>query len=187
MKDIKSGKDLKVHYDIDVLKKKLNNQKLKDWEDLPDIGLYIDQVLVFLHEPHMCIGNQEQNNFTRPMINNYIKLGLVPHPKGKRYNRDHLAFLVAISLFKQVMSISDAKRFLNLTMDKINPFSAFYRYKDVLNKVFDEIIEHLEDSKNDGNFIPKKIVEYSAKSYAYKFLANELLNLYEKSENEKKD
>ncbi len=164
------------------LQRRLNGQKLKDWDSLPDFGLYMEQVLLFLKEPNMCIGNQDEDNFTRSMINNYIKQGLVPHCDGKKYSREHLAYLVAISLLKQVMSISDVKDFLDITMDVINPFSAFTRYQRSLNTAFDEVIEDIDGWDEGDIFVSKMIIRFAAKSYAYKFLANELLKMYKKTD-----
>jgi Domain of unknown function (DUF1836). len=41
------------------------------------------------------------------MVNNYVKNGLLPHPEKKRYTREHLAYLIAITFLKQVVSIND--------------------------------------------------------------------------------
>ncbi|HAL18027.1 MAG TPA: hypothetical protein DCO86_00115 [Spirochaetaceae bacterium] len=177
----------KINNCKDELKRRLNGQKLKDWDSLPDFGLYMEQVLLFLKEPNMCIGNQDEDNFTRSMINNYIKQGLVPHCDGKKYSREHLAYLVAISLFKQVMSMSDIKDFLSTTMKNINPYSAFTRYQHILNTSFDEVIGDIAGHGEGDIFVSKMIVEFAAKSYAYKFLANEFLKMYKKMDEDGKN
>ena len=41
------------------------------------------------------------------MVNNYTKNALVPRAEGKKYNRDHLAYLTFVCILKQVMSVRD--------------------------------------------------------------------------------
>jgi aspartokinase len=40
------------------------------------------------------------------MINNYVKSGVLPPPKNKKYNRTHLAILMIVCITKPVMEIS---------------------------------------------------------------------------------
>lgn len=46
---------------------------------------------------------------TSSMVNNYVKLGLIPAPVKKRYNKEHVAFLLAITTLKQVLTIPEIK------------------------------------------------------------------------------
>ena len=39
------------------------------------------------------------------MINNYVKLKVLPPPVKKRYNRTHLCYLIIICMLKQVLAI----------------------------------------------------------------------------------
>lgn len=79
---------------------------LPRYEDLPAVALYRDQVLGFVEkalEPLLtCIDGEP---LTPSMINNYVKLGLIAPPRKKRYGREHIARLIVICVFKQVLSI----------------------------------------------------------------------------------
>ncbi len=69
------------------------------WDRMPDIPLYMDQVVDYL-------GRQlDGEGPTSSMVHNYTKSGLLPRPDGKRYSRDHLARLTAICLLKQVLPV----------------------------------------------------------------------------------
>ena len=84
--------------------------ELPQWETLPDIGLYMDQVITFItraYEP--LYGESTKGYLSAPMINNYVKLRILPPPVKKRYNRVHLCHLVIICLLKQVLSISEIR------------------------------------------------------------------------------
>ncbi len=80
------------------------------WEELPDIELYMDQVITFI-EKHLCtlITGEGKKIITSSMINNYVKLGLIPKPIKRRYNKTHLAYLFAISILKNVFTIQEVK------------------------------------------------------------------------------
>ena len=81
--------------------------KLPRYDDLPEIPLYREQVISYIEgvfEPLSCC--VEGPWITPSMVNNYVKAGLVPPPVKKLYGEDQLALLVAICIFKQVLSMS---------------------------------------------------------------------------------
>ena len=78
---------------------------LPRWNDLPDLFLYKDQV-VSLVENRVSPFAIEENLITPAMINNYVKQGLLPKPDHKkRYDRSHVAYLIAITLLKAVLPL----------------------------------------------------------------------------------
>ena len=83
----------------------LRAQRPASWEQLPDFGPYMDQVLSYMDR--QVIRFDENDNLTAAMVNNYTKSGLVPRATGKKYNRDHLAYLTAICVLKHVLSAKD--------------------------------------------------------------------------------
>lgn len=83
------------------------------WEQLPTIPLYVDQVLLYLRDTlRFFERDQEDVLLTNSMINNYVKNGVLPHPEKKKYNRAHLAELVTICMLKQVLAIQDIRTLL---------------------------------------------------------------------------
>ncbi|MDP2814164.1 MAG: DUF1836 domain-containing protein [Erysipelotrichaceae bacterium] len=76
---------------------------LPQWEELPDIDLYMDQVLSLIDRYLTPIGVKP---VTAAMINNYVKLKLIPKPVAKRYSRMHVAYIFAIAILKDVFEIS---------------------------------------------------------------------------------
>ncbi len=79
-----------------------------EWEQLPTIPLYVDQVLLYLRDSlRFFERDQEDQLLTNSMINNYVKNGVLPHPEKKKYSRQHLAALVTICMLKQVLAIPD--------------------------------------------------------------------------------
>ena len=92
-------------YDLTALRERLRTQRPVPWDQLPDFSLYMDQVLSYMDR--QVIRFDEDDGLTAAMVNNYTKSGLVPRAEGKKYNRDHLAYLTAICVLKRVMSTRD--------------------------------------------------------------------------------
>lgn len=79
------------------------------WEQLPDLGLYMDQVITFLERHYEGRGGGKQRMITPAMVNNYVKSGLVVRPVGKKYGREQIAQLMMLCALKQAMSLEDLK------------------------------------------------------------------------------
>ena len=92
----------------------LNNFSFKNYEELPDIDLYMDQVVTFLEKQlYIFQNNTLDKQITSSMINNYVKGEVLPSPISKKYNREHLALIEEICTLKQVLSIADVKQIEN--------------------------------------------------------------------------
>ena len=81
-------------------------------EALPDINLYMDQVITFMERELYPTKRHEENPIlTKTMINNYVKNNLLPPPEKKKYSKEHILTLVFIYYFKSVLSISDYSKY----------------------------------------------------------------------------
>ena len=97
--------------DLMELRESLGSQRPVAWDQLPDFALYMDQVLSYMDR--QVIRFDADDGLTAAMVNNYTKSGLVPRAAGKRYDREHLAYLTAICVLKHVMSTRDIDLLLN--------------------------------------------------------------------------
>lgn len=91
--------------ELKAFQERLRSQRPVVWDQLPDFALYMDQVLSYMDR--QVIRFDENDNLTAAMVNNYTKSGLVPRATGKKYNREHLAYLTAICVLKHVLSAKD--------------------------------------------------------------------------------
>ena len=93
----------------------LNNYRLPAWKELPDIGLYMDQVIALLGQYLDFIPVEDMKN-DKPVapttINNYVRLKVMPAPEKRKYYRIHIAFLIMIFTLKQGTSISGLQQLL---------------------------------------------------------------------------
>ena len=84
--------------DEQLFQQKLRSTLLPAWEQLPDFGLYMDQVMTYAEKCFAGVAEAEQKLMTPAMMNNYVKGGLVDRPVGKKYSRDSLAQLLMLCL-----------------------------------------------------------------------------------------
>lgn len=92
----------------------INTFSLPDWEELPAIELYMDQVIVILNQylGYFVYEGNDEKLITAAMVNNYVKMKLMPAPVKKRYGRAHLAMLIMICTLKQTLSMAVVNRML---------------------------------------------------------------------------
>lgn len=82
------------------------------WDQLPDLGLYMDQVITYMERQCRALYPVSGSILTPSMINNYVKCGLVKRPVGKKYDREQLAQLMMLCTLKQVASLEEMKQLL---------------------------------------------------------------------------
>ena len=99
--------------DEQLFQQKLRSTLLPAWEQLPDFGLYMDQVMTYAEKCFAGVAEAEQKLMTPAMMNNYVKGGLVDRPVGKKYSRDSLAQLLMLCLLKSTTSMDTLKTLLH--------------------------------------------------------------------------
>ena len=91
----------------------LQSHSLPEWEQFPTLPLYMDQVVYLLNQYLSPLPDEgEERAITPAMINNYVKLKIIPAPVKKRYSREHLAYLVMVCVMKQTLNTADIRRLL---------------------------------------------------------------------------
>lgn len=92
----------------------LQNFRLPAWEELPDTGLRMVEVVSLVKSwlNYLPEGLREERHVTAAAINNYVRLRAMPRPKMRRYYRIHLAYILMICTLKQGLSLSMIQRLL---------------------------------------------------------------------------
>ena len=103
---------------------------------IPNIDLYMDQVLTFMNGHLENVKRYESDKvMTKTMINNYAKNHLLPAPEKKKYTKEHIMVLMFIYYFKNILSIGDIQSILNPLTDRY-----FATGKDLnLEKIYEEV------------------------------------------------
>ncbi len=82
-------------------------------EEIPNIDLYMDQVLTFMEEHLQSMKRYPDDKMlTKTMINNYTKNKLLPPPEKKKYSKEHMLLMIFIYYYKNVLSVTDTGKIL---------------------------------------------------------------------------
>ncbi|MBO4422063.1 MAG: DUF1836 domain-containing protein, partial [Clostridia bacterium] len=94
--------------------KKLQSFRCPGWDSLPEIELYMDQVLTLTSKYFGIFSDNPDGIITSSMINNYVKASVMPAPHKKRYGREHIAYIFMICVLKRVLSINQTGALIEL-------------------------------------------------------------------------
>lgn len=108
------------------LKDRMERERPTPWEELPDLALYMDQIIAYM--PRQLIRFDDREALTSAMVNNYIKDGLVPRAAGKRYGPIHLGYLTAVCALKKVLSVRDIGILLRAAEERNKTPEELYQY-----------------------------------------------------------
>ena len=115
----------------------LKNFAMPDYDQIPDVGLYLDQVARFINS---FLGDFPEMQVTPSMISNYAKQKLIDRVNKKTYTRDQIAALIMIVLSKTVISIEHVRMMLSELRGESDslqkPYSA---YRDSLCDVLSSL------------------------------------------------
>ena len=123
-------------------------------EEIPNIDLYMDQVLSFINDRtrYLTRNPKEDKLFTKTMINNYAKTKILPPPVKKKYSKDHIMLLLLIYYFKGVLSVGDTGELLGKITEKYFGNHGEMAFEDIYEEVF-----KLEEGAID--FLKKDVAE----------------------------
>lgn len=153
------------------------NKEIKDfhlprWNELPNIDLYIDQVVCLLEEylsGYIKNDNEkEEKIITKTMINNYVKQDIIKPPVNKKYNKEHMASLFVIFILKQVYSINDIKKLIGLAMETSPIEQAYNRFCSELEKAIRIVFAEKNYVKNSRLSEEQYILRNVVQSFANK-------------------
>ena len=94
---------------------------LPAYAEIPNVGLYLEQVTKYLNEYLEPLGC---GTLTGSMVSNYVKMGLLNSPVKKQYDREHLAWLLIIAVAKTVLSLEEVQQLLE--QQKAQPVQQVY-------------------------------------------------------------
>ena len=119
----------------------INKFHLPRWDELPNIDLYLDQVVNLINStlsPYIFLNNDKKKEniqvLTKTMINNYVKNNLIEAPEKKLYSKIQLAKLFVICILKQVYSMQDISTLINIALEKTNAEEKYNTFCNLFEK-----------------------------------------------------
>lgn len=169
----------------------LNLQNQISLIDVPEIDLYMDQVIqLFENKFKDSIRNDDEKILTKTMINNYAKSKLFFPIKNKKYSKEHLLLISLIYQLKGALSIHDIKETftgINRMMAEDDSFKLdrFYSsYLELCNSNVANFKEDIKDRVQEANSEVKDLEmnesEYLEKVLLISSLVN-VSNLYRRA------
>lgn len=165
----------------------LDSYRLPEWDELPKIDFYLDQVIALVNQylGFFVYDPEEEKLLTPSMVNNYVKLRLIPAPVRKKYGRRHIALLLMICTFKQSVSMAAMSEMLPPDDEElihqeyirfIASFQRISRYvvqqaKASAEPIYDEI-------SNTGNEVSDLVVGSAIAASFARLLAGKLIALH---------
>jgi hypothetical protein len=175
--------NINVNKTIEKWLNDLDTFNLPDYDRLPDIDLYMEQLLTYLErESNILARHSDDKQITSSMINNYVKAHIVPSPKAKKYNREQLSLLGEVIYLKQVLSLPEIKKILDVEYLNKNYREEYNKYLDLNQEAFtsavDETLKNLKNCKeNDDNDLADLALKLAAKANAYVTISKRILYL----------
>ncbi len=121
--------------------KKAEEKGLPTWEELPNIELYMDQVITLLDGYLTVLGSEKA--ITQPMVNNYVKLGIMPAPVKKKYSKKHLAYLIIICFLKQTLSMDLIKKIVPAESTDEEIMEIYKSFTENQKKAYSYVMENV--------------------------------------------
>lgn len=163
--------------EIRQLKERLEGERPAEWEDLPDLALYMDQLISYMSR--QLIGFEDGDALTSAMVNNYIKEGLLPRAEGKRYGRVHLAYLTAICALKQVLSVKEVGTLLAIDVAEGDAPRLYELFRTVLDGALDHTAQALDGESRQKELTERELtalaLELALEAYAHKLACQRVL------------
>ena len=145
------------------------------WDDLPEIDLYMDQVISVTDKLLGSLSVENAPILTPSMINNYVKNRILPPPVKKKYSREHLAKLIIICIMKPIMEISAIADIMTInealfgTAQMLDKFSSMFE-KNIASRARSSELA-MESTEKTEEMLCAIAVENAVKAGAEKVIA----------------
>lgn len=154
---------------------KINEFHLPRWNELPNIDLYLDQVVNLINStlsPYIFLNNDEKKEnvqvLTKTMINNYVKNNLIEAPEKKLYSKIQLAKLFVICILKQVYSMQDISTLICISLEKTTAPEKYDTFCELFEKAlvctFNQE-EFLDNNTENSHLLKTVLLSCSYKIY----------------------
>ena len=151
---------------LNEISKSIESFRLPQYNEIPDIGLFLEQTCKFVSEYFDSISSI---TITPSMISNYVKKDLIPNPVKKQYYRDQIVLVFFIAAGKSVLSLENIQTMLTIQQEKYSIREAYEyfckEFLQVLRFVFglDKELAPIDNANEE-----KLLLRNTLSSVAYK-------------------
>ena len=175
---------------LDELIEFLRGYRGARWDEMPDLELYMDQVITYLKRQLAPFQDSPAENLITPsIINNYVKAGFVPRPERKKYARAHLASLTMACTLKRVLPIESAKRLIERGGAPLNA-ERYDQFQAAQQEAFLEEAQLLEQLKadwpSDRESLYRLATHFALRAGADRLIADRIMAIIDQKSGDKK-
>ena len=177
-------------YDNDLIagklrrwEKYLEHYQLPTWEQIPDFGLYMEQVVQLLKQylSYLPPELKQSQTITSAAINNYVRTKMLPEPRKKKYYRVHIAYLIMICTLKQSLSLSMLQTLLpgNLPEEEVRrAYSSFAQRHSLCAQYFVDQVKLSAAAMLDREMVTELAVQDATELIASAAILSGLAKLF---------
>lgn len=111
----------------------LPNFILPAWKELPN-SIRSNELLDFVNA-HLEKFFGSEVCLTKTMVQNYLKLNILPPIIGRKYAREHVAWCLAIGLLKQVLPIIEIKKGIHMCRQSSTAEILYAQFRDLFHVI----------------------------------------------------
>ena len=152
---------------------------LPKWDELPDISLYLEQVLELVNgnlEKYLE-GDKNGRILTQTMVNNYVKHGFIQSPVKKRYDNTALDSLIVIAVLKDIFTIKEISDLISLAIDANNPEESYNYFCQLVEETTENVLMQAKQNILCNEKDPRGICSSAVMAFASKYYVNKVFLL----------
>jgi hypothetical protein len=138
----------------------------------------MDQVVTYIISQLQIDETEKESILTPSMVNNYVKSGALPSPIQKKYNKEHLFYLIVFRTLKSVLSINSIKQlFDNIVKD--NEISTIHdNFKNIFESLLQKTIQNVTSEINDDiDSLSQLALRLAIEAHVKKVIAEKIIEL----------
>ena len=150
----------------------LKGFRLPRYQEIPAVGLYLEQTTNYITK---LLAPLQENCITGSMISNYVKKRLISSPEKKQYSREQIAYLIFITVAKNVLSLDNLKQFIQIQRETYSSQKAYDYFCDEMENILffvfglkDRVEAVGQDSSDEKFMLRNAIIAVAHKLYLEK-------------------
>ena len=149
------------------------------WNELPEVDLYMDQVVGYLSQKLSVFYDTEDEDsgkmITATMINNYVKQRIIAAPVKKRYDRSCVSALIVLFCLKQVLSIGSSGAVIAQCRWNEDPAGAYDRFCHIFETVLHRTVSENKCFEQDVDVDSDPCLSAVAIAFTNKLYAEKII------------
>lgn len=164
----------------EILAEPIRTFRLPRYHELPDVGLYLDQVVRYVNRYILL----KENELTLSMVSNYVKQKLIPGPVKKSYGAESIAYLIFMAYAKMVVPLGDIRFMISVQQDSYSLAVAYdyfcAEFENLLQSVYG--VKKAEEQVGHDHTQQKALLRSALLSVTHKIYLEQYIELLRKKE-----